>query len=129
VFTSDRGGRPQIYKVDAFGGRAERLTFEGSYNASADISPDGRYMAMVHSEGGKFRIAVQDLRTGSLQVLTDSRSDESPTFAPNGRMILYATENQGKGVLATVSVDGRIKQRLGDSGSDVREPAWSPYRQ
>jgi TolB protein len=129
VFTSDRGGRPQIYKVDAFGGRAERLTFEGSYNASADISPDGRYMAMVHSESGKFRIAVQDLRTGSLQVLTDSRSDESPTFAPNGRMILYATENQGKGVLATVSVDGRIKQRLGDSGSDVREPAWSPYRQ
>lgn len=128
VFTSDRGGRPQIYKVDADGGRAERLTFEGSYNASPDISPDGRYMAMVHADGGKFRIAVQDLKTGALQVLTDSRSDESPSFSPNGRMILYATESKGKGVLATVSVDGRITRRLGDSGSDVREPAWSPFR-
>jgi TolB protein len=129
IFTSDRGGRPQIYKVDADGGRAERLTYEGNYNASPDISPDGRLMAMVHAENGKFRIAVQDLKTGTVQVLTDSRSDESPTFAPNGRMILYATEQGGKGVLASVSVDGRIKQRLGESGSDVREPAWSPYRQ
>lgn len=128
LFTSDRGGRPQIYRVDASGGRAERVTFEGGYNASADISPDGRMMAMVHSVNGRFHIAVQDLQTGTVQVLTDTTGDESPSFAPNGRMILYATEQKGRGVLAAVSVDGRIKQRLGESGSAVREPAWSPFR-
>lgn len=128
VFTSDRGGRPQIYKVPAGGGRAERLTFEGNYNASPDISPDGRMMVMVHGVNGRFHIAVQDLQTGAVQVLTETRADESPSFAPNGRMILYATTQNGKGVLAAVSVDGRIKQRLGESGSAVREPAWSPFR-
>lgn len=128
LFTSDRGGRPQIYRVDADGGRAERVTFEGGYNASPDISPDGKTMAMVHAVNGKFRIAIQDLQTGAVQVLTDTVADESPSFAPNGRMILYATEQNGKGVLAAVSVDGRIKQRLGESGSAVREPAWSPFR-
>lgn len=129
LFTSDRGGRPQIYRVDADGGRAERVTFEGSYNASADISPDGRTMAMVHAVNGQFHIAIQDLQSGAVQVLTDTTADESPSFAPNGRMILYATEQKGRGVLAAVSVDGRIKQRLGESGSAVREPAWSPFRQ
>jgi len=128
LFTSDRGGRPQIYRVDAEGGRAERVTFEGGYNASADISPDGRTMAMVHAANGRFHIAIQDLQTGAVQVLTDTTADESPSFAPNGRMILYATEQKGRGVLAAVSVDGRIKQRLGESGSAVREPAWSPFR-
>jgi TolB protein len=128
LFTSDRGGRPQIYKINATGGRAQRITFEGGYNASADVSPDGQMMAMVHAEGGRFQIAVQDLQTGAMQILTDTKSDESPSFAPNGRMILYATEQQGKGVLAAVSVDGRIKQRLGESGSVVREPAWSSFR-
>jgi TolB protein len=128
LFTSDRGGRPQIYRVDANGGRAERVTFEGGYNASADISPDGRTMAMVHAVNGRFHIAIQDLQTGAVQVLTDTAADESPSFAPNGRMILYATEQKGRGVLAAVSVDGRIKQRLGETGSAVREPAWSPFR-
>ena len=128
VFTSDRGGRPQIYKVSADGGRAKRLTYEGGYNTSADISADGTMMAMVHGQGGKFYIAVQDLQTGSVLVLTETGRDESPSFAPNSRMILYATEQKGKGVLAAVSVDGRIHQRLGESGVDVREPAWSPIR-
>ncbi|RKZ96804.1 MAG: Tol-Pal system protein TolB, partial [Gammaproteobacteria bacterium] len=128
VFTSDRGGRPQIYKVSADGGRAKRLTYEGSYNTSADISADGKMMAMVHGQGGKFYIAVQDLQTGTVQVLTETGRDESPSFAPNSRMILYATEQKGKGELAAVSVDGRIHQRLGESGVDVREPAWSPIR-
>jgi len=128
IFTSDRGGRPQIYKVPADGGRAERLTFEGLYNASPDISPDGRYLAMVHGQKGKFYIAVQDLKSGAVQVLTEGGKDESPSFAPNGRLILYATEQKGKGVLAVVSVDGRFHQRIGDTGIDVREPAWSPIR-
>jgi TolB protein len=129
IFTSDRGGNPQIYKVPANGGRAERLTFEGGYNASPDISPDGQTMTMVHGSGGKFFIAVQDLRSGSVQVLTETGRDESPSFAPNGSMILYATEQKGRGVLAAVSVDGRIHQRLSESGTMVREPAWSPLKQ
>ena len=128
IFTSDRGGRPQIYKVPVEGGRAERLTYEGLYNASPDISPDGRYLTMVHGQKGKYYIAVQDLKSGALQVLTEAGRDESPSFAPNGRMILYATEQKGKGVLAAVSIDGSVHQRLGDTGIDVREPAWSPIR-
>ncbi|MDH5358446.1 MAG: Tol-Pal system beta propeller repeat protein TolB [Gammaproteobacteria bacterium] len=128
LFTSDRGGRPQIYKVSAEGGRAKRVSFEGSYNASPDISSDGHFMTMTHGLNGKFYIAVQDLDTGAVQILTETGRDESPSFAPNGRMILYATEQQGKGVLAAVSVDGRIHQRLGESGTEVREPAWSPIR-
>lgn len=128
VFTSDRGGRPQIYKVSVDGGRATRMTFEGTYNSSADVSPDGRFMAMVHGLKGKYYIAVQDLASGAIQILTETGRDESPSFAPNSRMILYATERNGKGVLAAVSVDGRIQQRLGEAGIDVREPAWSPIR-
>jgi TolB protein len=128
VFTSDRGGRPQIYKVAAKGGRAERLTFEGRYNASPDISPDGRTLTMVHGLNGQFYIAVQDLESGTVNVLTKRGKDESPSFAPNGRLILYATEQNGKGILAAVSVDGDFHQRLGDTGIDVREPAWSPIR-
>lgn len=128
LFTSDRGGRPQIYKVSVDGGRAARVTFEGSYNSSPDISPDGRFMAMVHGLKGKYYIAVQDLSSGAVQVLTETGRDESPSFAPNSRMILYATEQKGKGVLAAISVDGRIQQRLGEAGIDVREPAWSPIR-
>jgi len=128
LFTSDRGGHPQIYRVSADGGFAKRVTFDGNYNASADISPDGQMMAIVHGENGKFYIAVQNLQSGSLQVLTETGRDESPSFAPNGRMILYATEQNGKGELAAVSVDGQIHQRLGESDRDVREPAWSPIR-
>lgn len=128
IFTSDRGGRPQIYKISATGGRAERLTFEGRYNASPDVSPDGRYLTMVHGQKGKFYIAVQDLKSGVVKVLSEAGQDESPSFAPNGRLILYATEQNRKGVLATVSIDGRFHQRLGDTVIDVREPAWSPIR-
>lgn len=128
LFTSDRGGRPQIYKVSVDGGRAKRLTFEGTYNASPDISPDGRTLTMVHGFKGRFYIAVQNLQSGALQVLTETGRDESPSFAPNGRVILYATEQRDKSLLAAVSVDGRIHHHLGESGTDVREPAWSPIR-
>jgi TolB protein len=129
VFTSDRGGRPQIYRVPVGGGTPERLTFEGSYNARASYSPDGRYLTMVTRVNGNFRIGVMDLRSGNLRVLSDGSLDESPSFAPNGSMIIYATRANGKGVLAAVSTDGRVKQRLGLQAGDVREPAWSPYYQ
>lgn len=126
VFTSDRGGSPQLYRVDAKGGRPQRLTFEGGYNAGADFSPDGGRVALVHRSDGGYRIAVYDLDRRVLRVLTDGDLDESPSFAPNGSMIIYATSAGGRGVLAAVSADGRFRQRLRLEEGDVREPAWSP---
>ena len=126
-FTSDRGGSPQIYRMPAGGGEAQRVTFEGSYNVSPRISPDGRNLAYIARNAGKFQVAVLDLSTRQAQILTDSDKDESPSFAPNGRMILLATVNSGRGVLSAVSADGRIKQRLTVSAGDVREPAWGPF--
>ena len=126
-FTSDRGGSPQIYRIGIGGGEAQRVSFEGSYNVSPRISPDGRSMAFISRRDGSFRLAVMDLASRQVQVLTDSHKDESPTFSPNGRMILIATEMGGRGVLSAVSIDGRIKQRLSISAGDVREPAWSPF--
>jgi TolB protein len=127
VFTSDRGGKPQIYRVPAQGGRAERVTFEGSYNARASYSRDGRYLVLVTQTPAGYRIGLVDNRTGSLQVLSEGRLDESPSFAPNSSMVIYATKINGKGELAAVSVDGRIHQRLALEEGDVREPVWSPY--
>lgn len=125
-FTSDRGGSPQIYRVSAQGGDAQRVTFEGAYNVSPRPSPDGKLLAYITRREGRFQLAVLDLASRQVQVLTDSSRDESPSFAPNSRMILIATETGGRGVLTAVSSDGRIKQRLSVSGGDVREPAWGP---
>ncbi|HEX5393315.1 MAG TPA: Tol-Pal system beta propeller repeat protein TolB [Rhodocyclaceae bacterium] len=126
-FTSDRGGSPQIYRVPVTGGQAERVTFNGSYNVTPRPSPDGKSMAFVTREGGRFQLALMDLTTKQIQVLTDSAKDESPSFAPNGRIIIYATEVGGRGVLAAVSSDGRVKQRLSVQAADVREPTWAPF--
>ncbi len=125
-FTSDRGGSPQIYKVSSIGGEAQRVTFQGSSNLSPRFSPDGKSLAMIRNDGGKFRVALQDLTSGQVQLLSDGAQDESPSFAPNGRVILYATRMGGHGALAAVSSDGRVKQRLSESGGDIREPAWGP---
>ncbi|RKZ36617.1 MAG: Tol-Pal system protein TolB [Gammaproteobacteria bacterium] len=128
VFTSDRGGRPQIYRMAAGGGSAERITFEGSYNARAMYSPRGNQLALVHGNKGVFRIALLDLENRSLKVLTETALDESPSFAPNGSMILYASTDAQGAALAAVSVDGRVRQRLAVQEGEVREPAWSPFR-
>ncbi len=127
VFTSDRAGGPQLYRVPARGGTPERLTFDGRYNARASFSPDGKRLAFIRGEGNRFQVALLHLASGAVQVLTGGFLDESPSFAPNGRMILYATEQGGRGVLAAVSADGRVQQRLTYTEGDVREPAWSPF--
>ena len=129
IFTSDRGGSPQIYRMPVTGsasGVAERLTFEGSYNVSPQYRHDGRSFTFIHRNGSKFNVAIQDLETRQVQLLTDSLFDESPSFAPNGKIILYATEIKGRGILAAVSSDGRTRQRLSTQKGDIREPAWGP---
>ena len=127
-FTSDRGGSPQIYKMPAGGGSAQRVSFDGNYNVTARPSPDGRTLAFITRRDGGFRVATLDLATRQVTVLTDSQRDESPTFSPNGQMILYATILGGRGVLAAVSADGQIRQRLSAVNGDAREPAWGPNR-
>lgn len=125
-FTSDRGGSAQIYRVGRDGGTPQRITFDGSYNVTPRVSADGKSLAYITRRDGRFQVAIMDLASGQSMVLTDSMRDESPSFAPNGRMILYASESGGRGVLAAVSSDGRIKQRLSIQAADVREPAWGP---
>jgi TolB protein len=127
VFTSDRGGRPQIYRVSSTGGPARRVTFEGEYNARPAYSPDGRRLALVHGSRGGYRIALLDLETGALSTLTETRLDESPSFAPNGAMVIYASSGGRGDSLEAVSIDGRVRQRLSASSGDVREPSWSPF--
>lgn len=126
VFTSDRGGRPQLYIAPSSGGSAQRVTFDGEYNARGAFSPDGRSLVMVHGGGG-FRIAVLDLKTRAMRVLTKGPLDESPSFAANGSMIMYASKVGSEGYLSAVSFDGNVHQRLSSETHDVREPAWSPF--
>ncbi|HEY5641748.1 MAG TPA: Tol-Pal system beta propeller repeat protein TolB [Woeseiaceae bacterium] len=126
-FTSDRSGGPQIYRISAEGGTPERVTFEGSYNARPRLSPDGKRLAMVHNDRGNFRIAVMDLARKDLLVLSTGSQDESPSFAPNSDILIYATRQRGDGVLETVSADGLIRQKMASGQGDVREPVWSPF--
>jgi len=129
VFTSDRGGGPQIYRVSSAGGEARRITYDmGDYNARARFSPDGTKLAVVHGSERGYQIAVLDLATSSFAVVTDTRQDESPSFAPNGSMIIYATMTVRGTELAATSTDGRLKQRLALQRGEVREPAWGPFR-
>ena len=127
LFTSDRGGSPQIYRLPLGGGAVERLTFDGSYNVSARPFPDSKGFAFVRRDGARFQIATQDFASRQVQVLTSGPLDESPSVAPNGKLILYANEVGGRGTLAAVSSDGRVKQRLVSQATDVREPAWGPF--
>jgi TolB protein len=127
LFTSGRGGTPQIYRLSLADGSINRLTYEGNYNARASYTPDQKHIVMLHREDSNFNIGVQDLSNSQVSQLTFSTSDESPSVSPNGRLVLYATHYNNKGVLALVSIDGRVKLRLPSREGDVQEPAWSPY--
>lgn len=128
-FTSDRGGSPQIYKVNLSGGTPQRVTFTGNYNARSRVSPDGNTIGMVHREDGHLHIAVMNLGSGALLTLTNGDLDKSPSFAPNGSMIIYEANYRGRGVLAEVSVDGQVRERLSESqpGVSVHSPVWGPF--
>jgi TolB protein len=127
-FVSDRGGSPQIYRVPVAGGSPERVTFGGSYNISPALSPDGRWLAYISRVSGAFKLHVMELATGSASAITDTTADERPSFSPNSKMLIYATQQQGKEALMTTTLDGKIKARLAGQTGDIREPNWGPFQ-
>jgi TolB protein len=126
LFTSNRGGQPQIYKVNIGNKKVDRMTFVGEYNARASVTPNGEYMVMIHRNKGQYHIAAQNLRNNHILILTQTTMDESPSLAPNGRMVIYGTVDRNQRVLSAVSIDGRVKLRIPTQDGDVQEPAWSP---
>jgi len=127
-FVSDRGGSPQIYKILATGGNPERVTFSGTYNISPAISPDGKWLAYVSRVNGAFKLHVMDIASGAVNAITDTTADENPSFSPNGKLLIYATLQQGREALMTSTLDGRIKARLAGQNGDIREPDWGPFQ-
>ncbi len=128
-FTSDRSGKPQIYKTNINSGAVERVTFVGNYNANPKLSADEKTLVMIHRQDGYtvFKVAAMDLQRGNLRILSDTSLDESPTVAPNGVMLIYATRQQGRGVLMLASTNGRVRLPLPTAQGEVREPSWSPF--
>jgi len=127
-FVSDRGGSPQIYKMPLSGGNPERVTFAGTYNISPTISPDGRWMAYVSRIGGQFKLQMMDLSSGQTSSISETSADEKPSFSPNSKLVVYATQVQGREALMTSTLDGKIKARLAGQSGDIREPDWGPFR-
>lgn len=127
-FVSDRGGSPQIYRMPSAGGSPERVTFSGTYNISPAVSADGRWLAYISRVSGAFKLHVMDLASGVTSVITDTAGDENPSFSPNSRLIIYATQQQGREALMTTTLDGKIKARLAGQNGDIREPDWGPMQ-
>lgn len=127
-FVSDRGGSPQIYRMPAGGGNADRVTFSGTYNISPAISADGKFLAYISRVSGAFKLHVMDLATGTSNAVTDTTADENPSFSPNSRLVIYATQQQGKEALMTTTLDGKVKARLSGQNGDIREPDWGPMQ-
>ncbi len=127
LFTSDRGGSPQIYRMPIEGGVAQRLSFGSGTSYSPRYSPDGKSFVFTHLSGGQFFISTQDFQTGQMETLTGGGWEKKPSFAPNGKIILFASEGRGRGILATVSSDGRVKQHMFTQSGDAREPVWGPH--
>lgn len=126
-FVSDRGGAPQIYRMSANGGAAQRVTFSGNYNVSPTVSPDGRWLAYITRDGG-FKLQLMELASGNVATITDTSADENPSFAPNSKLIVYATRQGGRDALMTSTLDGKIKARLAGQSGDLREPSWGPFQ-
>jgi len=126
-FVSDRGGSPQIYRASATGQAIERVTFTGAYNISPALSPDGRWMAYISRVSGAFKLHLMELESGTVRVISDTGADESPSFAPNGKLVVYATQYQGREGLMTTTLDGKVKARLSGQSGDIREPHWGPF--
>ena len=124
-FTSDRNGNPHIYSKSINNGKAKRITFEGTYNADANLSSDGRYLSLVHNNGNGHKIAIYSINDKFLKVISRGRLDEAPSFAPNGKMVLFASKKLNKGILVAASNDGRIRKEIELTGENVREPIWS----
>jgi TolB protein len=125
---SDRGGAPQIYRMGAAGSSAERVTFTGGYNISPALSPDGRWLAYISRVNGAFKLHVMELASGNVSAITDTVADESPSFSPNSRLLVYATSVQGREALMTTTLDGKIKARLAGQSGDIRESDWGPFQ-
>jgi TolB protein len=126
LFTSNRSGSPQLYEVNTRNNRIKRLTFEGSYNARGRYLPDGKGIVFVHRQNGIFHIATQNLKTGKVKILTDTTLDESPTVSPNGNVVIYATKDGDKDILAGITLDGKTKFVMPSLKGEAREPSWSP---
>jgi TolB protein len=126
-FVSDRGGSPQIYRTPARGGPVQRVTFSGNYNISPNISPDGRWLAYVSRVGGQFKLHLMDLQSEKVTAITETVADERPSFAPNIRLLVYATQSSGREALMTTTLDGKITARLAGQSGDIREPHWGPF--
>jgi TolB protein len=126
IFTSNRSGGPQIYRIDLASGNIQRLTYIGNYNASGTFSPDGKNIVMLHQENGAYNIAIQNLQTGKIDILTETGKDQSPSIAPNGSMVVFATKAGPRQVLGMVSTDSQTKLSLPARGGDIRDPDWSP---
>ncbi|ENW80642.1 protein tolB [Acinetobacter sp. ANC 3929] len=127
IFTSDRGGSPQIYRYSFDDSSVKRLTFKGAFNARGTLSADGKKIALVHRpSGSNYKVAIQDINTGITNILTPTSLDESPSFSPNGQMVVYATREGNRGLLSVMSTDGRFRMNLPSEQGEVREPAWAP---
>jgi TolB protein len=127
-FVSDRGGSPQIYRMPSMGGNPDRVTFSGSHNISPALSADGKWLAYISRVNGAFKLHVMDLASGTVNPISDATADENPSFSPNSRLIIYATQQQGREALMTTTVDGKIKARLAGKNGDIREPDWGPMQ-
>jgi TolB protein len=126
-FESDRGGRPQIYVMGAGGGQAQRISFgEGSYSTPV-WSPRGDFIAFTKQGGGQFSIGIMKPDGSGERLLTSGYHNEGPTFAPNGRVVMFFRDPGGSGgpSLHTVDVTGRNEQKI-PTPAFASDPAWSP---
>lgn len=129
IFTSDRSGTPQLYKASLTDSEITRLSFEGNYNADADVSADKTKLAYISERGGGFSVVIRDLSTDDELALSFGSLDERPRFAPNGHLLSYITTQHGKSAIGLLTVDGALGKLIPVAASNIRGVAWSPLVQ